>query len=96
MFQTEIAVLIPAYKPSAELSKVCVSMLEAGFTHVVVVDDGGGEEFRPVFDALPEQITLLRHEVNRGKGRALKTGMEYIRDHFPDCKGIVTAVTGVT
>ena len=90
MLQNEIAVLIPAYKPSDELKKVCASMLEAGFLRVVVVDDGGGEEFKPVFDALPEEIIVLHHPVNKGKGRALKTGMEYIRNELPACKGIVT------
>ena len=90
MERNEIAVLIPAYKPSVELKKVCASMLEAGFLRIVVVDDGGGEEFAPVFDALPKEITVLHHPVNKGKGRALKTGMEYIRKELPDCKGIVT------
>ena len=90
MLQNEIAVLIPAYKPSDELRKVCASMLEAGFLRVIVVDDGGGAEFAPTFDSLPEAVTVLHHEVNKGKGRALKTGLEYIRDALPDCKGVVT------
>ena len=33
---------------------------------------------------------MLRHDVNRGKGQALRTGIQYIRDHT-DLDGVITA-----
>ena len=46
----------------------------------------------PIFAALAEmpQCTLLHHDVNRGKGRGLKTGFAYILAHMPECSGVVT------
>ncbi|MBR7143215.1 MAG: bifunctional glycosyltransferase family 2/GtrA family protein [Clostridia bacterium] len=89
--QPRFAVLIPAYKPSLELIQLVKALLQYPDLVPVVVDDGSGEDFAPVFAALPDCITLLRHEVNRGKGAALKTGFAYIAAHMPHLFGVVTA-----
>ncbi|MCQ2522065.1 MAG: bifunctional glycosyltransferase family 2/GtrA family protein [Lachnospiraceae bacterium] len=39
----------------------------------------------------PDGVTLLKHNVNKGKGHALKTGITYIKNAFPDALGVVTA-----
>lgn len=57
----------------------------------VVVDDGSGEEYRGIFDRVPDFCQLLRHEVNRGKGAALKTAMRHILDAMPECDLALTA-----
>ena len=47
---------------------------------------------RSVFAALEERgITVLRHAVNQGKGRAMKTGFNYLMVNHPELKGVVTA-----
>lgn len=73
-----IAVLIPAYKPDRRLNQLVDDLLAAGFNNLVVVDDGGGEPFREIFNDLLGKATVLVHEVNRGKGAALKTGLTHI------------------
>ncbi len=73
-----IAVLIPAYKPDRRLNQLVDDLLAAGFTRLVVVDDGGGETYRDIFCDLKDKATVLVHEVNRGKGAALKTGIAHI------------------
>lgn len=73
-----IAVLIPAYKPDRRLNQLVDDLLAAGFSNLVVVDDGGGEPFRAIFNDLEGKATVLVHEVNRGKGAALKTGLAHI------------------
>lgn len=84
-------VLIPAYKPDMRLVTL-VDELEAEQLPVLVVDDGSTEEQRPVFAALEERgITVLRHAVNQGKGRAMKTGFNYLMVNHPELKGVVTA-----
>ena len=65
-----ITVLIPAYKPDRRLNQLVNDLLESGFTRIVVVDDGGGEPFRPIFADLQGKAEVLVHEVNRGKGAA--------------------------
>ena len=73
-----IAVLIPAYKPDRRLNQLVDDLLAAGFNNLVVVDDGGGEPYREIFNDLQGKAHVLVHEVNRGKGAALKTGLAHI------------------
>jgi len=85
----DIAILIPAYRPDDKLVKLVNEL--AGEFPVVVVDDGSGEDCKRIFDALPEGVTLLRHEVNRGKGAALKTAISYVLENCPECELALTA-----
>ncbi len=85
-----IAVLIPAYKPDRRLNQLIDDLLNAGFHRLVVVDDGGGEPFRAIFNDLTGKADVLVHEVNRGKGAALKTGMTHIARKMPGA-AVVTA-----
>lgn len=78
---TTNVVLIPAYQPGHSLVESTDKLLAAGY-NVVVVDDGGGQEYKPIFDELDERIHLVVHEINRGKGASLKTGYKYIDSHF--------------
>ena len=86
--QTRIT-LIPAYEPGEKLVELAEQMSIAGFA-LVVVDDGSGESFRGVFDKVALFATVLTHEVNKGKGCALKTGLAYISENFPQGSVIVT------
>ena len=85
------ALIIPAYKPGKELLALLAQFQGNGDFLAVVVDDGSGEDFLPIFDALPEGTVLLRHPQNRGKGAALKTAFQYVLDHCPQCGQAVTA-----
>ena len=88
-----VSVIIPAYKPDQKLIKTLADLVEIGFSDILVVDDGSGEQYAPVFAqvaAIP-QCTLLRHPVNRGKGAALKTAMTFFLDNRLEQAGVVTA-----
>jgi len=85
------ALVIPAYKPSEELALLAEHFADCEDFQLVVVDDGSGEAYRAVFDALPACAVVLRHEVNRGKGAALKTAMRYVLEHLPECEILLTA-----
>ncbi len=87
-----ISVIIPAYKPDRKLLETINSIIETGFNDIIVIDDGGGKDYDGIFSevsAIP-QCTLLRHEVNRGKGAALKTAMSYFMESRPEQIGAVT------
>ena len=86
---TSSVVLIPAYQPRQVLVDTTTQLLAVGLA-VVVVDDGSGEEYQDVFSGLDERVHLVRHAINRGKGAALKTGIEYI-EHIADRYVIITA-----
>lgn len=84
-------ILIPAYKPEENMLPF-ISELKDINKNIIVVDDGGKEPFAHIFDSIRQMgITVLVHPENRGKGAALKTGIAYISENFPDCDGIITA-----
>ena len=81
-------VLIPAYEPGDTLVDLVRSL---GHRTVVVVDDGSGPGYAPVFAAVRELgAAVITSERNRGKGHALRTGFAYIRDRHPG-RGVVCA-----
>jgi len=87
-----LAVVIPAYKPEEALVGLADELLSSGFKEIIVVDDGGGEEFSAVFEQVKKLgCTLLVHEVNKGKGRALKTAFEYIISEQRPYSAVITA-----
>ena len=81
--------LIPAYRPDKRLLLLVDELLQQTDYKVLVVNDGSGEKYDEIFSALPSEVTLLTHEVNKGKGRAMKTGFSYIRDHHLEDLGVV-------
>ena len=85
------ALIIPAYKPDAKMLDLLERFRGNAAFLPVVVDDGSGEAFREIFDAVPDFAILLRHEVNRGKGAALKTAIAHILNQLPDCALALTA-----
>jgi len=88
-----IAVLIPAYRPSAALVDVVRALAERNFPVILVVDDGSGPEFEAVFAEAGAfaGVQLLRHATNLGKGAALKTGINHALCTVPELVGVVTA-----
>ena len=87
----KIALIIPAYKPAKELLAL-LDQFGANPDFVpVVVDDGSGEAFEPIFSAIKPGVHLLRHPQNRGKGAALKTALGYVLSSLPECDMAVTA-----
>lgn len=70
-----IALVIPAYQPDEILVRLVEQLCPDWQGPVVVVDDGSGEEAKPIFARVEMLgVTVLHHCVNLGKGRALKTG----------------------
>lgn len=88
-----LPVLIPAYNPDESLISVIRSLIQHGAQHIIVVNDGSKAEYEPLFDKITtiEQCHVLHHAVNLGKGRAIKTGLNYYFLTFKDAPGIVTA-----
>ena len=86
-----VTVVLPSLNPDEKLQKTVASLLAAGFTYLVLVNDGSREDTLRFFPKEDEHITVLRHEVNRGKGAALKTAFRYVLEHRPDSPGVVTA-----
>lgn len=74
-----MVVLVPAYEPDARLVDLVQALRRSRpGLHVLVVDDGSGPAHASVFaDAAASGAVVVHHDVNRGKGRALKTGFRH-------------------
>lgn len=81
----ESCVLIPSYRPDGRLIETVAALKGAGFERIIIVDDGSGAEYAHFFTQAERSFSavVLRHSVNMGKGRALKTGFCYILDRYP-------------
>ncbi|MDD5863343.1 MAG: bifunctional glycosyltransferase family 2/GtrA family protein [Firmicutes bacterium] len=90
---SKISVVLPSLDPDEKLNAVIDGLLEYGFSDIILVNDGSKAEnlhyFTDAAAAHPE-IHLLHHEVNRGKGAALKTAFRYFLDNRPEGAGVVT------
>ena len=88
----ETAIVLPSLDPDEKFARVVDGLVEAGFAHIVIVDDGSSAGHRRYFDAAAAKpgCTVLTHEVNRGKGRALKTAFSYVRETLPELAGVIT------
>ena len=87
-----MAIVLPSLDPDSKFQKVVEGLIEEGFQHIVIVNDGSDEAHRHFFDeaAAHPQCTVLTHEVNKGKGRALKTAFAYVAEKHPELRGVIT------
>lgn len=72
-----VYILIPAYNEARGIGAVVRGLQAAGFTNVVVVDDGSTDATAD--EARAAGAVVLQHAVNRGQGAALETANEFAR-----------------
>ncbi|GBC93339.1 Undecaprenyl-phosphate 4-deoxy-4-formamido-L-arabinose transferase [bacterium HR15] len=72
-----VSVIVPLYNEEATLVELLERLRRAPFRKEIIVVDDGSTDKTP--DILAEQtdIVALRHERNRGKGAAIRTGIAY-------------------
>lgn len=91
---SKISVVLPSLDPDEKLHAVIEGLLEYGFTDIILVNDGSKQENLHYFEeeaaAHPDIIHLLHHEVNKGKGAALKNAFRYFLENRPEGFGVVT------
>ncbi|MBR5617428.1 MAG: bifunctional glycosyltransferase family 2/GtrA family protein [Oscillospiraceae bacterium] len=91
---SKISVVLPSLDPDEKLHAVIDGLLEYGFTDIILVNDGSKKENLHYFEeeaaAHPDVIHLLHHEVNKGKGAALKNAFRYFLENRPEGFGVVT------
>ena len=90
---SKISVVLPSLDPDEKLIAVVDGLLEYGFSHIILVNDGSKQENLHYFTDLAAQhpeITLLHHEVNKGKGAALKNAFRWFLRNRPEGFGVVT------
>lgn len=83
-----VVAIIPALNPDYKLIDL-IDELRKSFKKIIIVNDGSSSD--EVFKKIKnKECTILAHEVNRGKGEALKTAFNYYLDNFAkDYCGVV-------
>jgi glycosyltransferase involved in cell wall biosynthesis len=76
-----VSVVIPAYNEAGTAAEVVRRVLAGGRAEeVIVVDDGSTDgTFASLAAVKDPRVVLLRHDANRGKGAALRTGFAAAR-----------------
>lgn len=85
-------VIIPSLNPDEKILSTVKSLLDEGFSDIILVDDGSDEAHKSLFEEAKEKfgVTLLVHEVNKGKGKAMKTAFEYVLNNRPEKPSVIT------
>lgn len=84
-------VLIPSLNPDEKLVELVKNLKNEHFENIVVINDGSSAKCDYIFDEIKKLCTIISHEINLGKGAALKTGIAYVKENLSNCRGIITA-----
>jgi glycosyltransferase involved in cell wall biosynthesis len=89
---SKVSVVLPSLDPDEKLIAVIDGLLEYGFKDIILVNDGSKPENMHYFEtaATHPEVHLLHHEVNKGKGAALKNAFHWFLENRPDSLGVVT------
>ena len=87
-----LAVVLPSFEPDYKIDIVIAELVQNKFETIIVVDDGSEGKYQEHFLKASNypQVVVLHHDVNRGKGRALKTAFQYVLQNLPEVKGVIT------
>ena len=93
MNNKDIPIVIPSYEPDNNFINLCKELYENNLKNIIIIDDGSGKEYEWIFDKIKEDydVIVLKHAVNLGKGRALKSAFNYILNL--KCGSIIGCVT---
>ena len=88
-----VTVIVPSLDPDEKLMQVVEGLRNIGFRDIVLVNDGSHADRTEPFREAAQypEVTVLTHEVNKGKGRALKTAFAWCLENRPGIDGVVTA-----
>mgnify|MGYP002857129390 CR=1 FL=1 len=79
-------IIIPSLNPDNKLIKVIKELKENNINNIIVIDDGSKD--LTVFNKL--DVPVVHHEVNKGKGAAIKTALKEYQNYYKDIKGFIT------
>jgi dolichol-phosphate hexosyltransferase len=84
----DLSILIPVYNERTTVSRVVETLLRLDLPvrefEVILVDDGSTDGTRDLFSGAewPENVRVVLHERNQGKGAAIRTGLTSARGTF--------------
>lgn len=85
----KLVILIPAYEPEEKFIKLLQELNEKNLK-VIVINDGSDSNYDEIFNEAKKYSIVIKQDVNKGKGAALKTGLKYIEENIKDDYVVVT------
>jgi glycosyltransferase involved in cell wall biosynthesis len=73
-----VYIVVPVYNEATILKDVISEIRASGYANIIVVDDGSDDDTY-ARASMMEGVVALRHLLNRGKGAAVRTGIEAAR-----------------
>ena len=99
--KTSTCIVVPAYQPQSNLFELITSLLDiiresqTIDAQIIIVNDGSTyTESADIFAKISStfnDVVILNHKKNLGKGAALKTAFTYIKKNFDSPTWVVTA-----
>jgi dolichol-phosphate mannosyltransferase len=80
-----VSVIVPVYNEAAHVEELLQAIHASPVKkEIVIVDDGSTDGTREKLQAMPlaDDVTVVLHEKNCGKGAAIRTALEYARGEF--------------
>jgi dolichol-phosphate mannosyltransferase len=80
-----VSVIVPVYNEATHIGELLQAIHASPVKkEIVIVDDGSTDGTREKLQALPraDDVTVIFHEKNCGKGAAIRTGLAYARGEY--------------
>jgi glycosyltransferase involved in cell wall biosynthesis len=80
-----VSVIVPVYNEVAHLEELLRAVLASPVKkEIIIVDDGSTDGTREKLQAMPEinNVTIVFHEKNCGKGASIRTALDYARGEY--------------
>ncbi|MCL2323292.1 MAG: glycosyltransferase family 2 protein [Oscillospiraceae bacterium] len=86
-------VIIPSLNPDKRLISLVDELVHKNEFKIIIVDDGSDAGFDDIFKKLNiyEDVIVLKHKRNLGKGASLKTALSYCLENFKEYSGVIAA-----
>jgi len=80
-----VSVIVPVYNEAAHVDELLASIHASPVRkEIIIVDDGSTDGTREKLQAMPpiDDVTIVFHEKNCGKGAAIRTALSYARGEY--------------
>jgi dolichol-phosphate mannosyltransferase len=80
-----VSVIVPVYNEAAHIDEILQAVHASPVKkEIIIVDDGSTDGTREKLQALPplDDVTIVFHEENYGKGAAIRTALAYVRGEY--------------
>lgn len=93
-FMNDVLLVIPSLEPDLKLIQLVQSLRQKVATTfpILIINDGSDTTYDSIFEQLLkfDNVKLIKHDQNRGKGAALKTAMNHMLEYYPNASYFVT------